>query len=460
MSAQLNNNEIWISIIQLGLLSIAMLLGNIIRTKLPGIKSMLIPTAVIAGFILMILSSFNIVKIDFKFMESIVYHSIAIGFIALTLRTSTKRELEVTMKKKQDGINSGALIVATYLIQGILGLGITITLSNTICKGLFKASGLLLPLGYGQGPGQANNIGTTYEIGYGFIGGKSFGLAIATMGFVSAFIGGLVYLNYIKAKYKSNVAEGFDGFVEESEFVTEEGEIPLTEAADKFTIQIALVMGIYLLTYLISYSIGWAFTNIDFLQPLNKTIMPLIWGFNFLIGTVLAMIFKAVLAKLRKMKIVKRKYTNNYMLNRISGFSFDYMIVAGIAVIRVEYIKSLWLPLLLLSVLGGIVTFYYVKLLCKVLFPEYKDESMLAMYGMLTGTVSSGILLLREIDPEYKTPAAENLVLGSTTAIVLGFPMLIFIGLAPQSELWLWITVAMLVAYFLILNFYIFKKKV
>ena len=26
------------------------------------------------------------------------------------------------------------------------------------------------------------------------------------------------------------------------------------------------------------------------------------------------------------------------------------------------------------------------------------------MYGMLTGTISSGVLLLREIDPDFDTP--------------------------------------------------------
>ncbi len=31
------------------------------------------------------------------------------------------------------------------------------------------------------------------------------------------------------------------------------------------------------------------------------------------------------------------------------------------------------------------------------------------MFGMLTGTASRGMILLREIDPNYETPAANNL---------------------------------------------------
>lgn len=44
------------------------------------------------------------------------------------------------------------------------------------------------------------------------------------------------------------------------------------------------------------------------------------------------------------------------------------------------------------------------------------------MYGMLTGTASTGIILLREIDKDFKTPAADNLVYQNSPAIVFGFP--------------------------------------
>ena len=55
--------------------------------------------------------------------------------------------------------------------------------------------------------------------------------------------------------------------------------------------------------------------------------------------------------------------------------------------------------------------------MCKKLYAEYPEEGFLGMFGMLTGTISSGILLVREIDPELKTPAANNLVSGSGVAI-------------------------------------------
>ncbi|MPN64617.1 hypothetical protein SDC9_212393 [bioreactor metagenome] len=79
------------------------------------------------------------------------------------------------------------------------------------------------------------------------------------------------------------------------------------------------------------------------------------------------------------------------------------------------------------------------------------------MYGMLTGTVSTGILLLREIDPNFTSPATNNLVLGTSYAILFGIPMLILVGLAPKSQVMLFTTVGLIVLYGLILVGFLMK---
>lgn len=81
------------------------------------------------------------------------------------------------------------------------------------------------------------------------------------------------------------------------------------------------------------------------------------------------------------------------------------------------------------------------------------------MYGMLTGTISSGVLLLREIDPDFETPAANNLLTGSSFAIVMGAPMLLLIGLAPVSTRMTFITLGLLVVYLIPLLLFIFRVK-
>ena len=73
------------------------------------------------------------------------------------------------------------------------------------------------------------------------------------------------------------------------------------------------------------------------------------------------------------------------------------------------------------------------------------------MFGMMTGTISSGILLVREIDPDFKTPAANNLVSGSGVAIAFGAPMLILISMAPKSTASAFIVLGLLAVYYFIL---------
>ena len=71
------------------------------------------------------------------------------------------------------------------------------------------------------------------------------------------------------------------------------------------------------------------------------------------------------------------------------------------------------------------------------------------------------MLLLREIDPEMKTPAANNLITGSSYGIVFGAPILILINLAVASTTMLFVSIGIMIVYFGLLYFFIrdFKSK-
>jgi ESS family glutamate:Na+ symporter len=67
------------------------------------------------------------------------------------------------------------------------------------------------------------------------------------------------------------------------------------------------------------------------------------------------------------------------------------------------------------------------------------------------------VLLLREIDPELSTPAANNLIIGSSFGILLGAPVLILVGLAAKSDMLCFMTLILAVAYLVILDIIIFR---
>ncbi len=430
MDFSANNTELWAPIIQMGIMAALILLANIMQRKIPFINKSLMPIAVLSGFILLILRTTGVIYIDGEFLEKLTYHALALGFIAMALRVPEKKADAGALM----GAKSGALIVSTYLVQAIVGLVISLGLAVSFMPELFPASGILLPMAYGQGPGQANNVGTTYEA-LGMAGGRTFGLSLAAMGYLCACVVGVIFLNVYNRRgmvKRANEKSEVSGSVTLDTF-QHNGEIPIAESVDKLSVQFAFVAIIYLVTYLIT----WGFTS--FLQTvapgLAGTVSTLLWGFNFIIGSVVATGCRVLLSGLRSVKLMSRQYQNNYLLSRISGLAFDLMIIAGIAGIEISDLEGMWIPFISMAVIGGIVTFIYLKIMCKKLYPSYTHEGFFSMYGMLTGTISSGVLLLRELDPEFKTPAANNLITGSSFGIVFGAPVLLLVSLGAKGFL-------------------------
>ena len=444
------NASLWNPIIQIGIIAALILLANVLRRKLPFIRKTLMPTAVLAGFLMLILRSTGALKMDTGFLEMLTYHALGIGFIALTLRIPQKGSASGGLI----GSKSGALIVSTYLVQALTGLVVSLILAYTFMPNLFKASGILLPMAYGQGPGQANNVGSTYEA-LGFAGGRSFGLSLAAAGYLCACTVGVIYLNVYDRKgliKHYDVREELSGSVTIDTF-QDHGEIPIAESIDKLSIQVALIAAVYLLTFLATWGIT---AGLALISPgVAATVSTLLWGFNFIMGSLIAMIVRKLFKSFKNVKWMSRQYQNNYLLSRISGLAFDFMIVAGIASINISDLQGLLIPFLLMAVLGGVITFLYLKFMCKKIYPDYPFEGFFSMYGMLTGTISSGVLLLREVDPELKTPAANNLVTGSSFGILFGAPVLLLVSLASRGDVMVFVTIGIIIVYLALLLTYI-----
>ncbi len=453
MNYSATNTALWSGVIQIGIIAAALIFSNVLRRKIGFIRKSLMPTAVLAGFILLGLRYAGLSVLNVNFMDAMTYHMLALGFIAMSLRVPDKSQAS---GGALIGSKSGALIVSTYLVQAIVGLVITLALAYTVMPDLFKAAGILLPMAYGQGPGQANNVGGTYEA-LGMAGGRSFGLTLAAAGYLCACTVGVIYLNVFEKRGK--LARGTErgevsGSVTVDDFEAKD-EVPVSESVDRLSIQGALIAFVYLITFLVT----WGITELlQLISPgLANTVSTLLWGFNFIVGSVVAMGVRTAIGALRKTKVMTRQYQNNYLLSRLSGLAFDLMIVAGIASINFEDLSGMWVPFILMAVAGGVVTFIYLRYMCNKLYPNYSYEGFFSMYGMLTGTLSSGILLLREIDPKFETPASNNLVVGSSFGIVFGAPLLVLISLAAKSELMVWVTFGLLLVYLALLLLFIFK---
>ena len=435
----------------------SLLVAQMLKRSIPALEASLIPTSVLGGGILLLISTvYKAVTgqemFDTSFfggngtvwLELLTYHTLALGFTASALKSSGSK---MTKERSVEIFNTGLTTVATYLLQAFVGMIICI-IGAIFLKDLLEAAGLLLALGYGQGPGQAMNYGGIYEIDYGFVGGKSFGLTVASMGFISASIGGVFYLNVLKRKGKINLDKGSGRMNEQ---VEGNNEIPMQESIDKFTIQIALIVVAYMLAYGMMYVLG------NLLPGMRATI----YGFNFLLGVLAGTLVKTVMNACQKRNIIHRNYTNDFLLTRATNFFYDIMVTASIAAIRMSIIGKYWAVLLVMGVVGLVVTYAYVYYICRKLFPAYAEQQFLAMFGMLTGTASSGVILLREIDGDFKTPVADNLVYQNFPAMIFGFPILLLATMAPTKP---YMTLAIVFVFMIAINILllrslIFKKK-
>ena len=79
------------------------------------------------------------------------------------------------------------------------------------------------------------------------------------------------------------------------------------------------------------------------------------------------------------------------------------------------------------------------------------------MYGMLTGTASTATILLREIDEDFKTPAADNMVYQNFPARVFGLPMMFLATLAITQPV---LTLIIFVLFFIAMNIILFRSKI
>lgn len=447
--------NVWSGFNIFAVLLVGLLVANIMKRRIPGLQESLIPTSVLGGGVLIVVAASykaitGNVMLDEPFfggngtavLELITYHALALGFIASAFRPAQGK---ITKKRATEIFNTGVTTVSTYLLQAVIGMAISM-IAAMLVNGFFPVAGLLLPFGYGQGTGQALNYGGIYENQFGFVGGKSFGLTIAALGFLSASIGGVIHLFWLKRTGKINPKDIREKPLR-AEDIQAEDEIPMQESIDKLTIQIALIAVAYMLAYLLMYLLG----N---LLPGMKAV---IYGFNFLLGVLAATLVKLAMNFMKKKGIIRREYTNFFLMTRVSNVCFDIMVVAGIAAIRFGVLEDYWGIILIMGVVGLVITYIYNYFIAKILFPDYSEEQFLTMYGMLTGTASTGIILLREIDGEFKTPASDNMVYQNFPAIVFGFPIMLLATLAPVKPV---LTLILLSVFFVVMNIILFRSKI
>jgi len=395
-------------------LSLMLLLGILTRARVRFFQKYVFPSSLIGGIYGLIVLNSRLVHLNPETVQAFAYHFFNISFISIGLTPALAQEK--TGKEMARGSLWMALVQGvTFPLQTVIG-GLVVVAFLLLGSHIHPAFGFLTALGFNEGPGEALSFGKVWET-FGFKGAATVGLSFATFGFLFAFFVGVPLVNWgIKkglAKGGSLGEEFYKGYYKKGSPKSPAGRMTLHPAnVDTFAFQFALVGLVYLLTYCF----------IKCLAPyLPSDYAKMAWGFFFIVGMIFAHLMRKVISILGAEYVI-----DPGIQRRITGAAVDYLIVATGAGIQVAIVATHVVPLLLISILAGMFTTFVVLFLGRRL-PSFNLERIAAIYGTVTGTVSSGLLLLRIVDPEFETPVAKEIGIMNliSVPIIGGFTVLI-----------------------------------
>ncbi len=408
----------WGTILDFAYLSVFLLAATLLRSRVKFLQKFLVPNSIIAGILAIIFGQYIFNLFDLDNLGEYVYHLLTLSFIAVGLR-GTKS------KHGYGAITTSVTAALGIAIQGLLGLVFTLILILTYFPDLFPTFGIQLVMGFANNPGVAYSFGKSWEA-MGFVEGGQVGLTFGAIGFLWAYLMGMIIVNWGVRKNKTSLGKNykilpksvFTGIIGKDEPQQESGKITTaSEAIDSTTLHISLIGMVFLITYLfMSYGLGYLHN----LGGAASELATSLQGFNFVFGIVFAFITRKAISMFRVTYII-----DNKTMTRLGGLFLDFMIVTAIAAISIEATRSYWLEIALLTTIGVFVTLGTVLFLNYRMHLDYHFERSVTDYGALTGTITSGLALLRIIDPELETPVAIDRVYSGGIVFFLALPILL-----------------------------------
>jgi glutamate:Na+ symporter, ESS family len=418
-------------------LGVLFLIAGLLRQLISPLRKYGIPSSIIAGICGLLLCNLAVSILPLSITElkdvlkMIVYHGLALVFIAIGLQQPPKTA------NSPDAVSMGFAIGSMAALQGLIGVGLTVILGFFFAESIHPGFGLLLPLGYNQGPGQALTFGSSWESS-GFENGGDIGLIIAALGFGWSIFVGIPLVIYGKKK-------GWITSLETQEDQNDETTADTVElgSLDPLTTHISAIAIVYLLVFLI-------LTMLSEILGEKQKLIDMLWGFHFIIGLGLAIVIQKLQPRLSVPQL------SNPMLSRVSNFVVDIVTCAALAAIQISVLTANWIPIVTISFVGGICTVVGVLWLASRSFQKCKFHHAVLWFGASTGTLPMGLALLRIIDPDLKSPAPTSATVGSIFALLFSAPL---IAIMPYTiNQWpdgyptaAWITLGLLAIYFVVI---------
>ncbi len=344
--------------------TVLLAVGWALRRVIPvrGPLTAIVPAAILGGFVALGLRAVDVLPGSTTAWQDVAYHLFGISFLAIGLTPTGATRLA------KGALWMGIGQWATFSLQAAAGGMIALWIG-----GLDPGFGFLAPLGLNEGPGQALSIGRLWEADYGFADAASIGATMASIGFVVAYLGGLVVAR------RRPVAG------------------PVTRpsvyrvGARTIPVAAAIVVGYAALYLAVSLGLG----------AVAPGIVDLVLGVLFFVALVVGMAARALLGRVGVS-------IDGAETRQVTVIAVDGLTVAILGSLTWGAVSAVAGPLAAV-VVGAVATTVVVLVVARRWIEAWRTERSLALFGTVTGTAASGLALLALTDPEMESPVGVEL---------------------------------------------------
>lgn len=380
----------WTLVVDLGIISALMLVGKLIRVKVKGIQRFLIPPAVIAGILGLVLGPEVLGWLPLSGSLG-TYAGILIAFVFAALPfTSTSKAREVAKVKRMWGYSQGGMLLQWGFggLLGILVLGQIWPLNDSF--------GITMPAGFCGGHGSAAALGDAFA-NFGQDEVLTLAMTSATVGIICSIVLGLIFL-------RIGTKRGYSACLTQAETLPEELRTGLVPADNRKSIGEGMFSTISMSTLTFNLSIiGLAVLGGYMVSRGVAKVAPSLELPVFSCSYIVGIILKFFCDKTKVTEWICPETSSS-----LSGMFTDYLVAFGIASIKISVVAQYLVPMVILFALGLLFTASYIYIAAKYIFKEYWFEKAMFSWGWFTGTMAMGMALLRIADPESRSRCIDH----------------------------------------------------
>ena len=390
-------------------LCLLLLVGTALRQRLRWLRALGIPEALVAGLLGLLIGPFG----PWSIFPEQVYRiwsqtpGVLISLVFATLFLGQRLPSPGVIWNRAAGQTAFGMVLGfgQYLVGGLLVL--------LVLQPLFGTSPLmaaLIEVGFEGGHGTAAGLGPTFRE-LGFPAGETLGLAMATVGVLTAVLLGSTLVVFGRGRQwlarvdraRSDTAAVDPMSAEERLNLeraagTVDPDTPRSMTIDALTLNVALAggaVGLGILLKALLTGLGGVLGGPDSANLIRA--IPV-----FLLAMVGGLTVQVVLQRTRQTDLASPVAQAS-----LGSVAMDLLITAAMASLNLPLLEENWIPFVALAVAGLTWNVCALLFLAPRIFRDHWFERGIADFGQGTGVTATGLLLLRMADPRGRSRAME-----------------------------------------------------